>query len=662
LKSVYLSLVSIVVCFFSCVNLNAQDYQLEDVSEAELALDIYAKDSAAPAAYLNKVRETYFDYDSNTDGWIIVTEVTERIKILTKEGLDYGTKKIGLYKGDTDKEVIDDIKGFTYNLTAGKIDKVKLDKDAIFKTERSERWDEVAFTMPSAQVGSVVEWSYKTISPFYKIDDLIIQEDIPVLDYYAKIRTPGMFQFRRVKKGYFDITPKESVERGGITVQGGFNQSNYFNYQELITEYMQNDVPALKKEVYVTNPDNYRRSIIYELISTNFNDNKREYSTTWEEVARTIFKDDEFGGELKNTRFLEDAAAEIVAKNKTLKAQIKAALRFVKSKVSWNGDYGKYTDEGIDKAYKNGSGNVSEINLLLTALLRECGVPANPVLVGTKRYGIPLFPTLEGYNYVLVGIRSEMKTILLDATDKWSAPNILPTRVYNWKGRMVNKKGVSQEIDLFETIKPQLDRYVKAVLNEDGSLEGELNQRFSSLEALKIRHSVGTKDLKEWGDTRLDYFGVDALTAHQLKDINELEKPVVESFEFRIEQAVDQVPGQLFLNPLLFFREGESPFKSDERISPIDFEYPFTHNTNITIELPVGYAITSLPESIKIALPDGMGDFLYTIHEQNNMLQVMTRFNLKSTFIPADYYQTLKDFFKMRIEKENEKVILQKST
>ena len=398
------------------------------------------------------------------------------------------------------------------------------------------------------------------------------------------------------------------------------------------------------------------------MISTNFNDSKREYSTTWEEVARTIFKDDEFGGELKNTRFLEDAAAEIVAKNKTQEAQIKAALRFVKSKVSWNGDYGKYTDEGIDKAYKNGSGNVSEINLLLTALLRECGVPANPVLVGTKRYGIPLFPTLEGYNYVLVGIRSEMKTILLDATDKWSAPNILPTRVYNWKGRMVNKKGVSQEIDLFETIKPQLDRYVKAVLNEDGSLEGELKQRFSSLEALKVRHSVGTNGLKEWGDTRLDYFGVNALTAHQLKDINELEKPVVESFEFRIEQAVDQVPGQLFLNPLLFFREGESPFKSDERISPIDFEYPFTHNTNITIELPVGYAITSLPESIKIALPDGMGDFLYTIHEQNNMLQVMTRFNLKSTFIPADYYQTLKDFFKMRIEKENEKVILQKST
>ena len=660
MKSVSQSVLCVLICLFSSIVLNAQDFKLEKVSEAELTLDFYAKDSAAPAAYLNKVRETYFDYNSH-DGWIIVTEVTERIKILTKEGLEYATKKIGLYKNDSDKELVDDIKGITYNFNSGKIKESNLDKKAIFKTERSERWDQTAFTMPAVQVGSVVEWSYKMVSPFYKVDDLIIQEDIPVINYYARIRTPGMFQFRRVKKGYFDIKPKESVEQGGVTVDGGFNHSNYFNYQELVAEYEQHNVPALKREVFVANPDNYRRSVIYELISTDFNDNKREYSTTWEEVARTIFKHDDFGGELNKTHFLKAAAEEILTANKTQETQIKAALRFVKSKVSWNGDYGKYTDEGIDKAYKKGSGNVSEINLLLTALLRECGVQANPVLVGTKRFGIPLFPTLEGYNYVVAGIRSGMQTILLDATDKWSAPNILPTRVYNWKGRMVNKKGVSQEIDLFETIRPQTDRYVKAVLNEDGSLEGELNQRFSSLEALEIRHSVGDKDLQDWGEKRLDYFGVDEMKSHQLKDLNELEKPVVESFQFKIDQAVDQVPGQIFLNPLLFFRERESPFKSDERISPVDFDFPFTHNINITIELPAGYAVTSLPEAIKIALPDDMGSFLYTIHEQNNSIQVMTRFSLKSTFIHADYYQSLKDFFKMRIEKENEKVILKKS-
>ncbi|MEC8884873.1 MAG: transglutaminase-like domain-containing protein, partial [Bacteroidota bacterium] len=308
---------------------------------------------------------------------------------------------------------------------------------------------------------------------------MILQEDLPIVEYYARIRTPGMFTFRRLKKGYFDITPKESIADGGVNFENAYGQSNYASYKELVAEYTQNDVPALKEEVFLINPDNYRRSIVYELISTEFTEgNKKEYATTWEEVAKTIFKQREFGGQMSPSLSLKKVAARMVADHKTQAEKIEAALAYVKSKIKWNGNYGKYTDDGIDEALKRGSGDVAEINLLLTVLLRECGVQANPVLIGTKQHGIPSFPTLEGYNYVIVGVRDGLKTILLDATDKFSAPNILPTRVYNWYGRMVNKEGVSQEIDLYETISPQKDRYVMADLNEDGSINGVLKQRY----------------------------------------------------------------------------------------------------------------------------------------------------------------------------------------
>lgn len=71
----------------------------------------------------------------------------------------------------------------------------------------------------------------------------------------------------------------------------------------------------------------------------------------------------------------------------------------------WNGDYGKYTDQNISKAFKEGKGNVAEINLLLVALLKETGLQANPVLISTQSNGIPIFPTLEGFNYVIAGVR-----------------------------------------------------------------------------------------------------------------------------------------------------------------------------------------------------------------------------------------------------------------
>lgn len=650
-----------VVALMSVQLLLAQDYDLDKVSEEELEMEVYAKDSLAPAVYLNKIRETYVDYKS-TSGFMFVNEVTERIKILSKEGLDYATKQILSYKSNGDKERVEDIEAVTYNLVDGKIEKTKIDKEGVFENERSEHWDETTFTMPDVQVGSVVEWSYKTVSPYYKIDDLVLQESIPVVNYYAKIRTPGMFQFRRIRKGYFDIKPKESVADGGFSFQNSYGTSTYASFKELVAEYTYTDIPAIKEEVYLVNPRNYRWSVVYELISTEINEGeKKEYATTWEEVAKSIFKAKEFGGQMNPSSSIKKVAESIVANNSGTKERIDAALKYVKSKVTWNENYGKFTEDGVNKAYDKGSGDVAEINLLLTVLLRECGVQANPVLISTKQYGIPLYPTREGYNYVVVGIRNGLKTTLLDATDKLSAPNILPTRVYNWKGRMINAAGVSQELDLLETISPRRDSYISAELTEDGKLTGVLKQRFSSLEALELRHQIGNKSLVDWKNERVDYFGVDQITNHKMESLELLDKPITESLDFVIDQAVDQVPGQMYLNPLVFLRLDENPFKADERLTPVEFDYPVSQNINITIKLPQGYTVQQLPEASRIVLPGDMGSFTYSINNSGNTLQVMTKFDLKDNFIPVDSYLDLKEFFKMRITKEAEKVILQKS-
>ena len=50
----------------------------------------------------------------------------------------------------------------------------------------------------------------------------------------------------------------------------------------------------------------------------------------------------------------------------------KIALIFnhVKAKVKWNDYHGIYTSDGVKKAYKDHVGNVAEINLMLTSMLR----------------------------------------------------------------------------------------------------------------------------------------------------------------------------------------------------------------------------------------------------------------------------------------------------
>ncbi|MFI8378587.1 transglutaminase [Leeuwenhoekiella sp. NPDC079379] len=659
------------IAIISFNTLSAQEYKLDKISEEDLSSRIYENDSTVPAVYIDKIRETYLDYDSTLKNWVFINEITERIKILNTSGLDYATKRIKLYKKEKREEEVEDVSGLTYNLDNGQIKKHKLTKEAIFQQEVSENFNESSFTLPDARVGSIVEWSYKTISPFYKIDDLILQENIPVLNYYAKVRTPGMFTFRRIKKGYFTIEPQESVKKRTLGIsynpEGAYGsrlsttRNMNITFSEITAEFSKQNIPALKKEVFMNNPENYRMSVVYELVSTEFDKgNKREYATNWEEVAKSIFKSVNFGGQLERTIYLRDLGKTITISNTSTEDKITASLETIKGKMTWNGDYGKYTDQGLKKAFILGSGNVAEINLMLVALLREVGVNANPVLVSTKQYGIPNFPTLEGFNYVLAGVRDGGNTILLDATDKFSAPNILPTRVYNWYGRMINKDGISQEIDLFEDLKPSTHIFLNATLSKEGSLSGEVIKRYTGLDALDFRAKYSNADKNNYAEKEQEKLGLDAISNYKLKNLKELPEPVVETFNFKREVAVDIIGDKIVISPLLFFTETESPFKSDERQFPIDFEYPFLRDIRINIKIPEGYEVNSLPKAMRISLPNDMGDFLYTIVHTSGTLQIMARFNVKQHIIDSAFYFSLKEFFKLKVDKENERVILQK--
>ncbi len=70
----------------------SQDIKFGKVSIEELQEKFYPLDSSAHAAILYKKRRTYYDYSEN-QGWILKTKVHERIKIYSKEGYEWATKK-----------------------------------------------------------------------------------------------------------------------------------------------------------------------------------------------------------------------------------------------------------------------------------------------------------------------------------------------------------------------------------------------------------------------------------------------------------------------------------------------------------------------------------------------------------------------------------------
>jgi len=202
------------VCLCTSI-LFSQEYKFGEISKKELEEKVYAKDSVANAVYLYKSRRTYYEYNTST-GFNIITDVKQRIKIYNKKGFDYATFAINYYKPESGaKERVYSIKGHTYNLVDGKIEKTKLSKKSIFN-ERMNKYRVITkFTMPNIKEGTVVEIKYQIRSPF-SIDDLQFQYNIPVKKLVYKVEIPEYLVFNQRMKGYYFLPVKKDRRTGSI--------------------------------------------------------------------------------------------------------------------------------------------------------------------------------------------------------------------------------------------------------------------------------------------------------------------------------------------------------------------------------------------------------------------------------------------------------------
>ena len=647
----------------------AQDYKFGKVSVNELQEKFHPQDSSANAAYLYKDRKIYYTYDGET-GWAIVTEVHERIKLYNKEGFDYATEKIRLYDSSS-SEKVSSIKGYTYNLENGSVVKEKLDKKQVFKERKSKNIAVQKFTMPNLKQGSIVEWQYKITSPFaLYIDEISLQHTIPIKHINITVQIPEYFNFKRHLKGYLPINVVENMRNRTIQYSYRSKSSSKrittersaekVSLQEKVYTINKSSVPALKEESHVSNINNYRSTLPLELSYTRFPGSPaKSYSTTWEDVCDKIYKANDFGEELKKINYFKNDLS-LILENTNREEQLGVILQFVKSKVKWNGEYGKYTDEGVKKAYKEGVGNVAEINLMLISMLNEAGFKANPVLVSTRNNGIPVYPTSKGFNYVIAAAEMNGELFLLDATEEFSIPNVLPVRDINWRGRIIKDDKTSDWISLVPTV-PSVENVAMNInINSDGFIEGMQRVNYTNILALDYRNKYSKLTEETIIEKVEEKNGAIEISSFRMLNKDKINKPIVEMFQFSSEDLVDVVGDKIYFKPLLYRATIENPFKLEKREYPIDFGAPFKEKNLISYTIPEGYTIEFIPENIAVGLSDNYGVYKFSVKVEGNKINVMSILEINTAVFPALNYAELKEFYRVIVNKNLERIVLQK--
>lgn len=649
----------------------SQKHELGKVTIEELKEKVCPSDTSAVAAYLFNVGKTYYSY-SDSNGFELITEITTKIKIYKKEGYEFANKAVKFYVGVNDSEKVSVSKAYTYNLVNGKIEKTKLGSDGEFNEKINKFWSRKKITMPNIKEGSIIEFKFDISSPYESyIPEWEFQENIPVKysEFLAVI--PEYYMFNTRSKGY--LTPVVQVEKKtrSITLtskersSGYITSTNFSNeaisFEETMTKYILENVPALKEEAFVNNINNYRATVSHELSGTKYpNSNYVAYSSDWESVVKKIYDSENFGSELKKTGYFEKDLDALLNGINSYEEKIAVVFNYVKSKMNWDESYGIYCDSGVRKAYQDKKGNVAEINIMLTAMLRYAGIDANPILLSTRDNGISFFPSRTSFNYVIAGVELQNQVILLDATNKNTIPNILPIRDLNWIGRIIRKNESSAEINLMPTTNSKDVISIIGNINAQGEVSGKIRDQYFDYNAFTFReYNKGISKDSYIEKLEKKHKGLE-VGEYEVQNSTDLSKPIVENYDFKATNSVEIIGDKMYLSPFLFFAITENPFKQETREYPVDFVFPNQDKFNISLTIPEGYTVETLPQPKAVAMPDNLASYKYNISNTGNQIQIIYTLDINQAIIGSEDYGTLKNFFKEIVNKQTEKIVLKK--
>ncbi len=642
------------------------------ISDEELLMTDFEPYPDAPAVVLFELGEVSLVDQSNK--LQAIYRVHRRVKILKEEGLEWA--KIEVPFNRDKREDVRLQKGATHFWgTDGGPEQIKLNKKTVSKENKGDEGYIYKFPMPGAQVGAVVEYIYEFASDdIQSLKPWTFQKDIPVLysrfDTYMprRISYVPVFQgdTRKIQRsvGRYSFNyrqrPTHNYDRFALSTGNSYQQGIIYGNA---VSYVMEDILPLSPEPYTTIPEDNVARVSLEL--ANLRLGSRNQVKTWKMLSRSLLRENFFGRDLEDEKFTNIARRQIEGVRQP-EDRLEAIFKFVQNRVEWDGFYAPLGTQRIVDVLDKKLGNGTDINLLLCALLKGAGFDAYPILISTRDHGKPqkYRPDIFQFNHVIVSTKVRGRVYMLDALNSEGVPfDMIPRKDLNDMGFLVDKRNWGW-VDIVPEHEVIRNTYTRFFLNEDGSLDGELELIFKEYSAAtergKLEKFVGNEAsyireqfLEGLPEARMHSYSVD--------NPPEKESPVTILCKLSTPDYVMEADSLLFVKPLLTKSILDNPFSSQERVAPIDLPCPVREYYLLGLEIPEGYEVVQTPAPIRVVMPNKAGEFSFNIIRDEEFLHVSsTIFITKTHYIPQEY-EEIKLFFDYIVRKHEEDIVLRKA-
>lgn len=652
-----LCLIFFILSFTFSLQLIAQPIPMKfgDIKLSNLKMETFEADPDASVVVLGdfgtveaSLSRGYTDFRRHT-----------RIKILNKAGFDWADINI---RYNNNGGGVNNIKAVTYVLKDGKVVEHKLNKKSIIEEKVNEFYSQKKISMPAIKEGAIIEYSYTISYKNFTIPSWYFQTNEPTLHSEFRVKIPEYFEYVSYYQGADILTVNTNDNYSDTELVKGHT----FNYTGRQYRRVAENIPALRKEPYMTTPNDYRARVSYQLQSISFPGRLvQPIMEDWNKVAEDLWENNNFGLPLKgySNGAVKKIVAGVVSKANTPKEKMIAIYDYVRQTIEWDGMYHSWTRQSLNNTLQEKKGGSADINLMLTLMLREAAIDALPALISTRSHGKtqPVYPFLSQFNHTITYVKIGEEEYWLDAIHKYRPYNLLDGEDLNHNAFVVDKKNPEWK-DLNSKQRFQHVANATFTLNDDGSWEGTLTCSDRDYSAFYNRVSLKADGEETFAEKMFEDDITDMeLKSYTFENTNDLSEPLKSKYEIKINSGTTLADGRMYLNPMLNEGMSENPFKLEERTFPIDYGHGYSYTYILNLVLPDGYTVEEMPEATRIALPNKGGSFTYNTSAKENTLQLMSKLSIKQTFFQPEEYAVIKKFYDMIVAKHAEQIVLKKA-
>jgi hypothetical protein len=588
-----------------------------------------------------------------------------RIKIFTQAGTKYATVEIPL--PDPEGQHWYDIqRSGTLHLASvrgrtihpdGTI--VNFDGTVVTKEiakEGEPKYLEAEFTLPDAQPGSIIEYRYnKQGDPkWFHPEKWTVSQDIftreahftfiPILhplQYHLatgeRVEPVATYRAYRLPA---DEVPQCSVVGNGPCVMVARN----------IPAVVEEPVmpPKASLEAYV--------QWTYEKLGGPEEDSPEQY---WSSMAKQW--SDNLDGFLNEKSTLSKEISRIVGPGDS--PEVKLRKIYARVQQIRNLDYeqsktpGELNAENLKQnsnvadLLRHGYGHSRGINFLFVGLARAAGFEATEVCIAPRRDGLflPEKKDATQLSYDVVWVRADAKEYYLDPASRYFPFGLLPWFKTGLPGLRVSKQGG----DFVTTPDPvssdaQLLRHADLNIGKDGAATGEVQVDFMGQEAALVRQEGWNED--ETGRKKDLEDGIKRwLPADSIFELTKMANWDDTAQPLHVEGTV-KIPnfsstgGRLAAAPITLFQAQEVKwFASEKRVNSICFPFPYEELDDVTLHLPAGYKIDTVPSGQNFNR--GVVSYDISTSQQADAVQVKRHLTVNGVMYPKDAYPAFRAFF-----------------